>query len=170
MAIQSGTTVVESPTRFSTLKILISACVMGENVRWNGINKLNREIIDWAEENNVELVPVCPETELFGTPRKPIRLMQVEDQVKAMMGKDDVYAQLLDQARRTLNTHSDAVGFIGISNSPTCGISVGVKNRGSTMKAPMHSEASFPTTEINSLRTAEGLDRFLYRVEKNENR
>ena len=56
------------------MKILISASVYGEDVRWNGSNRHHQHIHDWAEENGYELVPVCPEHELFGTPRSTIRL------------------------------------------------------------------------------------------------
>ena len=32
-------------------KILISACVYGDDVRWNGSNRHHQHIHDWAEEN-----------------------------------------------------------------------------------------------------------------------
>ena len=58
------------------MKILISACVFGKNVRWNATNRSSDEVKQWADSNGYELVPVCPENELFGTPRKSIRLRQ----------------------------------------------------------------------------------------------
>ena len=148
------------------MKILISACVLGHAVRWNGANKLNRDISEWAEKHGFELVPVCPEDALFGTPRKTIRLIQVGDEVKGMMGGSDVYPQLVDEAKQTLRRHRDAVGFIGIARSPTCGQAAGVKNRGSTMKGPMHEHARFPTVEINSMRTPKNRMHFLDRIVK----
>ena len=60
-----------------------------------------------------------------------------------MKGKD-IFPQLRDRCEQILLQYADAVGFIGIARSPSCGISVGVKNRGSTMKAPMHASAPFP--------------------------
>ena len=65
------------------MKILISACVYGDDVRWNGSNRHHQHIHDWAEENGYELVPICPEHELFGTPRSTIRLRAVDGEVKA---------------------------------------------------------------------------------------
>ena len=47
------------------MKILISACVYGEDVRWNGSNRHHQHIHDWAEEHGYELVPICPENELL---------------------------------------------------------------------------------------------------------
>lgn len=148
------------------MKILISACVMGSNVRWNGSNKLNHEVLEWADSVGAELVPVCPEASLFGTPRKPIRLRQEGDEVLAMMGKVNVAQQLEEKCQEIVSGHQDVVGFIGIARSPSCGISVGVKGRGSTMKAPMHRLARYPTTEINSLKTPENRAHFLARIEK----
>ena len=49
------------------MKILISSCVFGNRVRWNGTNRRSEEINEWAETMAYELVPVCPENELFGT-------------------------------------------------------------------------------------------------------
>ena len=153
------------------MKVLISSCVYGENVRWNSTNREYADIHKWAKANDIELVPVCPEDELFGTPRKPIRLEQVGDGgVVGWMGGKDVYRDLMDKSFEITDRHSDAVGFIGVAGSPSCGVSVGVKNRGSTMKAPMHLQSPFPTTEINSLRTEAHRKLFLERVKKYESR
>tara|TARA_R100000388_G_C7223294_1_gene150274 strand:- start:454 stop:912 length:459 start_codon:yes stop_codon:yes gene_type:complete len=152
------------------MKILISACVFGENVRWNGTNRLSEDIKHWAEKNNFELVPVCPENELFGTPRASIRLRQKDDEVLAIMGKEEVYSKLQDKCEELSKRYNDVVGFIGISNSPSCGLSVGVKDRGSTMKAPMHQSLDCPTTEISSMKSEKNQDVFLQRIRKYENR
>ena len=146
------------------MKVLISSCVCGSKVRWNGSSKLSQEIVDWASRVGIELVPVCPEYELFGVPRKPIRLQAVEGQIVASMGADDVYHQLEKKAQEVHSRHPDAVGFIGIARSPTCGIAVGVRKLGRTIKGPMHAHAPFPTTEINSLRTPRNRTIFLDRI------
>ena len=147
-------------------KILISSCVFGNQVRWNGTDRADDEIKKWALENNFLLVPVCPEHELFGTPRQPIRLMQREEDVLAIIGKQEVYEELINKSREIAQEHRDAVGFIGISNSPSCGLSVGVKGRGGTIKAPMHQSMNCPTTEISSMRSEANRDLFLRRVKK----
>ena len=132
------------------MKILISSCVFGNRVRWNATNRRSEEIHEWAETNGFELVPVCPEHELFGTPRKSIRLRQKDDEVLGIMGNQEVFGQLKDKCDEIAERHNDVVGFIGISNSPSCGLSTGVKDRGSTIKAPMHQSLGCPTTEISS--------------------
>ena len=152
------------------MKILISACVFGENVRWNGTNRHSEQIKQWATDNGFELVPVCPEHELFGTPRKSIRLRQKDDEVLAIMGKRNVYPELQSKCKELASRFDNVVGFIGIANSPSCGLSVGVKDRGSTMKASMHQFLDCPTTEISSMRSKENQETFLRRIRKYENR
>ena len=152
------------------MKILISSCVFGNNVRWNATSRRSKEIHDWANENGFELVPVCPEHELFGTPRASIRLRQKDDEVLAIMGKQEVYSQMQDKCKELSERYDDVVAFIGISNSPSCGLSVGVKDRGSTMKAPMHQVLDCPTTEISSMKSQKNQEIFLRRIKKYESR
>ena len=145
---------------------MISSCVFGESVRWNGTEKADKEIKQWAEQNNIKLIPVCPENELFGTPRKPIRLMQDGDNVLAIMGERDVYQELEEKSGEISQRHANAVGFIGIANSPSCGLAAGVKKRGSTMKASMHRALGCPTTEISSMRSEANRELFFRRIKK----
>jgi uncharacterized protein YbbK (DUF523 family) len=112
-------------------------------------------------------VPVCPENELFGTPRKAIRLRAIDGEIKGFAGKDEVYGKLKDKCKEISNRHNDIVGFIGIANSPSCGLSAGVKDLGSTIKAPMHQALDCPTTEISSMRSEKNRDLFLKRIMKN---
>jgi uncharacterized protein YbbK (DUF523 family) len=152
------------------MKILISSCVYGNDVRWNGTNRHHQHIHDWAEDNGFELVPICPEHELFGTPRSTIRLRAVAGEVKAFAGKKEVYSELQEKSQEIARRYEDAIGFIGISRSPTCGLSTGVKNYGRTIKAPMHQAVDCPTTEISSMNTESNRQKFLERIKKYESR
>jgi uncharacterized protein YbbK (DUF523 family) len=149
-----------------TIKILISSCVLGKEVKWNTTARHYPVLQEWAQDNDIELVPVCPENELFGTPRQNIRLIQVGSKVEARMGKEEVYKRMIAKSRELFNRHPDARGFIGLANSPSCGVSAGVKNRGSTMKGTMHLASPVPSCEANQLKTEEGRQRFLDRVLK----
>lgn len=151
------------------MKILVSACLLGENVRWNGANKESRKLIEWAEENNVQLEPVCPEDELFGTPRQPIRLIQIDDKISALVGEKDVIEDLVSKSEEIHLRHHDAVGFIGISGSPSCGISVGVKKMGGMTKGTMHSTSKIPTTEIGHFKNVKSQEAFLNRIDQLQN-
>ena len=149
-------------------KILISSCVYGNDVRWNGSNRRCQHIHDWAKENGYELVPICPEHELFGTPRSTIRLRAVDGEIKAFAGKKEVYSQLQEKSKDIAQRYDDVVGFIGISRSPTCGLAAGVKDLGRTIKAPMHQAVDCPTTEISSMNTEANRNVFLKRIQKYE--
>ena len=57
------------------MKILVSACLLGENCKYSGGNNYNQEVCDFARGHQV--VPVCPEV-LGGlpTPRCPAEIVQ----------------------------------------------------------------------------------------------
>ena len=148
------------------MKILISSCVLGNKVRWNGAHRQANDVQKWADECGFKLVPICPENDLFGTPRKPITLHQIADQVMAMMGRDNVYPELVEKCREIIEHHNDAVGYIGIAGSPSCGIANWVQGRKKQMKSPMHDLSPWPTTEINSMRTPKNREIFKKRVLK----
>ena len=148
------------------MKVLISSCVLGNKVRWNKAHKKQDFIQDWAKENGIELIPVCPEDELFGTPRQNIRLLQIGEEVRAMKGQEDVYSTLLAKSKEIYERHPDAAGFIGVANSPSCGMSAGVKNRGSTMRGVMHIESPVTSVEVNHLKSENHRESFLLRMSK----
>jgi uncharacterized protein YbbK (DUF523 family) len=57
------------------IKIGISSCLLGENVRWNGGYHQDRFLIETLGQF-VEYVPVCPEVETgLGVPRETLRLV-----------------------------------------------------------------------------------------------
>ena len=146
------------------MKVLISACLLGHKVRWNKQDKLKENLVAWAEESGIELVPVCPENELLGTPRGKIRLAQIDGQVRADYRGEDISHLLRDKCSEILGRHSGAVGFIGIHGSPTCGMGVGVKNLGTVIKGFMHQEAGIPTVESNALKNENNKEVFLRRI------
>ena len=61
------------------IKVGISACLLGRNVRYNGENRLDTLIADLLGQY-VEFVHVCPEVGAgFGVPREPITLKGPSD-------------------------------------------------------------------------------------------
>ena len=57
------------------IKLGVSACLLGENVRWNGGHARDRFITDILSQY-VDFVPVCPEVEAgFPVPRETFRLI-----------------------------------------------------------------------------------------------
>lgn len=153
----------------SKKRILVSSCLIGKNVRWNGANKRNQALLDWLKSQDFEIATVCPEHELFGTPRPTIRLVQIEDNLKAEMTDIDVMQDLDQKCKDILSRHPTAVGFIGVLNSPTCGISVGAKGLGKKTKGSMHKVAKIPTADYNQLRNERNKEAFLRRIERHRN-
>jgi uncharacterized protein YbbK (DUF523 family) len=56
------------------MKVVVSACLLGRNCKYNGGNNLNQKVLDFLEGK--EVIEVCPEV-LGGlpTPRKPAELV-----------------------------------------------------------------------------------------------
>ena len=156
--------------RSSNLKVLVSSCLMGNNVRWNGKNKLSSRLVTWADSEGLELIPVCPEDELLGTPRPPIKLIQIEEKINAKCKGLDISDELSKKCREIFDRHDDVIGFIGIHGSPSCGVGVGVKNLGRTIKGFMHQAAEVPTTESGYLKSDLNRQIFLRRLKKHESR
>ena len=72
-------------------KILISACLVGDNVKYNGGNNLSPKIDALLEK--YELIPFCPEVEGgLSTPRTPAE--RVRDRVINQGGEDVTDAYL----------------------------------------------------------------------------
>lgn len=43
------------------MKVLVSACLLGKNCKYNGGNNLCKELTEYLEQNKCEVVAVCPE-------------------------------------------------------------------------------------------------------------
>ena len=58
------------------MKVLVSACLLGENCKYSGGNNLCPKLLRWLEREGHEAVPVCPE-QLGGlpTPRTPAEIV-----------------------------------------------------------------------------------------------
>ena len=59
------------------MKIAVSACLMGENCKYNGGNNLNARVVDFIGDK--EYIKICPEVLAgLGTPRVPIEIVDGE--------------------------------------------------------------------------------------------
>ena len=102
------------------MKILVSACLLGENCKYNGGNNFSQKVADFAQGR--EVIPVCPETLAgLGIPRIPIEIRG--DRVISQTGEDvtdrlnAAIATILDQMK-----DSQIECAILKSRSPTCGV------------------------------------------------
>jgi uncharacterized protein YbbK (DUF523 family)/uncharacterized protein YbgA (DUF1722 family) len=110
-----------------TLRIGISACLLGEPVRYDGGHTRDAFLAEVLAEH-VEWVPVCPEVELgLGVPRPPMRLVRgrrsttrlvVEETGEDLTARMRAYATW--RARGLASLELD--GYVLKSKSPSCGL------------------------------------------------
>ena len=112
---------------FPRVKIGVSSCLLGQEVRYNGGHKRDRFLVGSLSQF-VDYVPVCPEVAIgLGIPRPPIRLVGDPDPDKPKaVGTDDpsmdVTSRLQSFARETVQTLGDISGYILKKDSPSCGM------------------------------------------------
>jgi uncharacterized protein YbbK (DUF523 family)/uncharacterized protein YbgA (DUF1722 family) len=109
----------------TSLRVGISACLLGNQVRWDGGHKREGFVTDELSRI-AELVPVCPEVELgLGVPREPIHLVAA-DRLRLVgrdSGRDHTDAMLEYGQRRALELQAlDLDGYVWKKNSPSCGL------------------------------------------------
>jgi uncharacterized protein YbgA (DUF1722 family)/uncharacterized protein YbbK (DUF523 family) len=109
------------------IRIGISACILGQEVRYNGGHKLDRFVRDTLG-NFVRFVPVCPEVDIgLGVPRETLRLVRAEDEgvrlVAPKSGKDHT-AAMRRYARSKVKelAEQSLCGYILQKGSPSCGM------------------------------------------------
>ena len=100
--------------------ILVSACLLGENCKYNGGNNRNERVLRYVQGH--EVIPVCPEV-LGGLPcpRKPVEW--VGERVLTQDG-DDCTVNFRIGVQKALETIADQHVDLAIlqSRSPTCGV------------------------------------------------
>ena len=107
------------------IKVGISACLLGEPVRFNGGHKESR-LCSETLARHFEFVPVCPEVAIgLGTPRQPIRLVGDPDHPRAVgsvHAELDVTDALSAYGRQVATELHDICGFVLMQKSPSCGM------------------------------------------------
>ncbi|MCE8001566.1 YbgA family protein [Billgrantia ethanolica] len=104
----------------------ISACLMGEQVRYNGGHKRSRYCLDVLQEC-FAFEPFCPELEAgLGVPREPIRLVGAPGEPPRVKGTVDPELDVTERLREVgeafVARHRHLRGFILMKGSPSCGL------------------------------------------------
>lgn len=161
-------------------RVGVSACLLGERVRYDGGHKRDRRVIDLLGPL-VEFVPVCPEMEIgLGTPRPPIRLVdggrggvRLEE---PSSGRDLTGRMTRFAGRRTADLATAGLdGFVLKADSPSCGpgrVKVwprrggrpARRGRGLFAEALARRLPGLPVADEESLRTPRARREFLARV------
>ena len=112
--------------RHPVIRVGISSCLLGEEVRWDGGHKKDPFLTDLLGAH-FQWVAVCPELEVgMGVPREPVRLIGSE-QAPRMVGlksaRDWTDAMLAFSRSRVGELEElDLCGFILKKDSPSCGM------------------------------------------------
>ncbi|MDA2978957.1 MAG: DUF523 and DUF1722 domain-containing protein [Actinomycetota bacterium] len=120
------TSITIQPTQQARIRIGVSSCIIGEEVRYNGGHSRQRYLTDVLAQF-VEYVPVCPEVEIgMGVPRPTIRLVQADDGLQLVDPKNDInWTSAMNRYSRTRTAElgsQDLDGFVLKKGSPTCGL------------------------------------------------
>lgn len=116
----------EAEARERPIRIGISACLLGERVRFDGGHKRDAFLTE-TFGRFVEWVPVCPEVECgFGTPREAMRLVRAAGGVRLLTVKTgiDLTASMERFARSRVSAlaREELSGYVLKKNSPSCGL------------------------------------------------
>jgi len=114
------------PAPLSPIRIGVSSCLLGEEVRFDGGHKRDRYIVGTLDAY-FEWVPVCPEVEVgLGTPRETIRLIDHGDGERLETSKGGVdLTERMDrysQQRARALTREGLSGYLLKKDSPSCGM------------------------------------------------
>lgn len=138
------------------MKILVSACLLGRNCKYNGGNNQNQRVLDFLEGH--EVVAVCPEVSAgLGTPRIPVEIVNGNVQTKDGVSVD---APLRQAVRNILEEIRDLDIDCAVlqSRSPTCGVNQiydgtfsGVRIQGSGILAQALKDAGYRVIDAEDL-------------------
>ena len=105
------------------IPIGISSCLLGQNVRYDGGNKLDCYITGTLS-TYFDFQPFCPEVGIgLGTPRPPIHLIKDDNGLRCVDIKDpeiDLADQLRSYAEHQQNQNTGLRGYILKRSSPNC--------------------------------------------------
>ena len=108
------------------VRIGVSACLLGEEVRFDGGHKRNTFLTEVLDPH-VEFIPVCPEVEMgMGTPRETLRLVRRGDGLRLITTRTTIdHTDAMTEwasHRLDLLEGQDLSGYVLKSDSPSCGM------------------------------------------------
>ena len=113
-------------TATGPVRIGISSCLLGQEVRFDGGHKRDRFLTD-TFGSFVEWVPLCPEVEAgFGTPRESMRLVSDDGRLRLVTVKTGI--DLTARMEQSATEHVKALeraglcGYVLKKDSPSCGL------------------------------------------------
>ena len=101
-------------------KIVVSACLMGRNCKYNGGNNYNEKLVAMLKDK--EIIEVCPEVAAgMPIPRPAVEILNGRVVRQDGSDWDDVYRKGVEVVLNQLK-HEDIDYAVLQSRSPTCGV------------------------------------------------
>ncbi len=159
------------------IPVAISACLLGQPVRYDGGNKLQSQLIGKLHKRFV-LIPICPEVAIgLGVPRPPIQLVLDRSAIRARSVQEpsvDVTALLESYGRDIATTRTDLCGYVLKARSPSCGtgsvplFDINARITGNIngvyINAVLALQNELPVADEEQLRVRHGLEEFVEKV------
>ena len=102
------------------MKVVVSACLLGEHCKYNGGNNYSDAVADLVKGR--EVIPVCPERLAgLGVPREPIEIVDGVVRHKDGTSVDEALRKAVAEILAQLDGQ-DIECVILKSRSPTCGV------------------------------------------------
>lgn len=137
------------------MKIAVSACLLGQNCKYNGSNNASAAVAEYVKGHDV--LPVCPESTVFPTPRP--RIERRGDRVVNEFGVDvtDACAEGVKRCMEQVRAFGADLVILQ-SRSPSCGVHQiydgtfsGVKIPGKGVFAQALAEQGIRTLDVEDL-------------------
>jgi uncharacterized protein YbgA (DUF1722 family)/uncharacterized protein YbbK (DUF523 family) len=107
------------------IKVGVSSCLLGQEVRYNGGHKHSKLCTDTLN-SYFDFISECPEVAIgLGIPREPIRLTGDTSSPRATSTNDnklDYTDELAQFGKQKAKQHDEICGYIFMKNSPSCGL------------------------------------------------
>lgn len=102
------------------MKILVSACLLGENCKYNGGNNYNAAVAEFAKDK--EVITICPEMLAgMGCPRTPIEIVDGVLLDRNGNNVDGAMRKAVADAMERIRQEDIRYAVLQ-SRSPTCGV------------------------------------------------
>ena len=101
------------------MKILVSACLLGRNCKYNSGNNYSEKVVEFVRDK--ETIEACPEVLAgLGIPRIPIEIVDGELRDRDGVSKDAVLREAIAKILKEIEGEDIECAILK-SRSPTCG-------------------------------------------------
>ena len=102
------------------MKVLVSACLLGENCKYNGGNNYDGAVAEFVRGK--EILPICPELMAgMGCPRTPIEIVDGVLMDRDGKNVDTAMREAVEMAMKQISSEEILCAVLQ-SRSPTCGV------------------------------------------------